>query len=227
MKIYVVGSSKNNFLPLDDIREKFIVDEKHEGDNIDFLNPWYCELTGLYYLWKHVDDDIVGLEHYRRYFADNNKHIYNKDEIESILNTHDIILNKYITNDYGHSYKWNLKQNRMPEFKKLFIIIENFYGKELADYCLKYQRDTDYCYEGNMFIAPKSIMNEYFDFLFTILDAYCKGEKYFNHELHPRVCGYLSEYIFGAWCEFKKFKIFNARRVLFNKNLSNDGTLGK
>ena len=68
MKIYVVGSSKNKFLPLDNIREKFLIDQKHEGDNIDFLNPWYCELTGLYYLWKHVDDEIVGLEHYRTYF---------------------------------------------------------------------------------------------------------------------------------------------------------------
>ena len=68
MKIYVVGSSKNKFLPLDNIREKFLIDKSHEGDNIDFLNPWYCELTGLYYLWKHVDDEIVGLEHYRTYF---------------------------------------------------------------------------------------------------------------------------------------------------------------
>lgn len=56
-------------MQLDDIREKFIIDEKHEGDNIDFLNLWYCELTGLYYLLKHTKDDIIGLEHYRRYFT--------------------------------------------------------------------------------------------------------------------------------------------------------------
>lgn len=94
MKIYVVGSSENKFLPLDNIREKFLIDEKHEGDNIDFLNPWYCELTGLYYLWKHVDDDIVGLEHYRRYFVQNN-HIITKEEIETILKDHDIIMYKW------------------------------------------------------------------------------------------------------------------------------------
>lgn len=50
MKIYVVGNSKNKFLSLDNIREKFLIDQKHEEENIDFLNPWYCELTGLYYL---------------------------------------------------------------------------------------------------------------------------------------------------------------------------------
>ena len=69
MKIYVVGNSKDLFLKLDNIREKFLVDQSHDGDNIDDLNPWYCELTGLYHLWKNTTDDIIGLEHYRRYFV--------------------------------------------------------------------------------------------------------------------------------------------------------------
>ena len=91
MKIYVVGSSKNNFLPLDNIREKFLIDQKHEGDNIDFLNPWYCELTGLYYLWKHCDDDIVGLEHYRRYFVNGKGNLLSENEIRNILKNYDVI----------------------------------------------------------------------------------------------------------------------------------------
>lgn len=91
MKIYVVGNSKNKFLPLDNIREKFLIDQKHEGDNIDFLNPWYCELTGLYYLWKHCDDDIVGLEHYRRYFVNNKNKLLSENEIKNILKDYDVI----------------------------------------------------------------------------------------------------------------------------------------
>ena len=94
MKIYVVGNTKNKFLQLNNIREKFLVDQPHEGDNIDNLNPWYCELTGLYYLWKHCNDDIVGLEHYRRYFVNEKKNILNEFEIKEILKNNDIILYK-------------------------------------------------------------------------------------------------------------------------------------
>lgn len=39
------------------------------GDNISEKNPAYCELTGLYWAWKNLNCDYIGLVHYRRYFA--------------------------------------------------------------------------------------------------------------------------------------------------------------
>ena len=66
----------------------------NEGDNISIKNPRYCELTGIYWAWKHLDSDYIGLVHYRRYFGGRNK---GKDLFDSILTGKELepMLGKY------------------------------------------------------------------------------------------------------------------------------------
>lgn len=206
MKIYVVGSSKNKFLPLDNIREKFLIDQPHEGDNIDFLNPWYCELTGLYYLWKHVDDEIVGLEHYRRYFVNEKGNLLSEGEIRETLKKYDIITlynSKHSGIKFGFT-KDNFKV--MPYILACITIKNENFGKFCKNYVL-----TPGLYACNMFICKKELINEYCEWIFNEVLL-----KYDNFSI-SRSHGWIAEMLFGAWIEYKKLKTKKQIVLIDNK----------
>lgn len=213
MKIYVVGSSKNKFLPLDNIREKFLIDQPHKGDNIDFLNPWYCELTGLYYLWKHVDDEIVGLEHYRRYFVNSKNKLLSESEIRKILETNDIICTKAQYSKYRPVITWINQNKKRYDFDKFLIFCKHYVGQEYVNECWKILNGDYHCL-GNMFICKKELINNYCEFIFDVLFAYQNAEKYFNRNLPARIMGYFTEFLFAAWLELNNKKVYFSKRKM-------------
>lgn len=211
MKIYVVGSSKNKFLPLNNIREKFFIDKPHHGENIDNLNPWYCELTGLYHLWKNVDDDIVGLEHYRRYFVNNRRKILSESEIIESLKNFDILCIKENYKSRGPIKNWLIKNNKWFEMRKFLIFIKVYVGEDYYNACVKYLNGNWHAL-GNMFICKKELINEYCEFTFDLLFTYMQAEQEAGRKLPGRIMGYFTEFLFGAWLTYHNKKI-NFKRI--------------
>ena len=63
-QIYAGAVFAENSLPL--LPKNALRD--NEGENISEKNKQFCELTALYWIWKHAREDILGLVHYRRHF---------------------------------------------------------------------------------------------------------------------------------------------------------------
>ena len=71
-KKYKMPSDTNMYLPIHvgcEGKKKLGFQGDNSGENISVLNPYYCELTGLYWAWKNLKCDYLGLVHYSSYFT--------------------------------------------------------------------------------------------------------------------------------------------------------------
>ena len=87
------------------------------GDNISIKNPYFCELTGLYWAWKNLHrryftiKNYVSLRKCKGNIREKMKCILNEDELSELLGKYDIIVprkRKYIIetlySHYSHSH---------------------------------------------------------------------------------------------------------------------------
>lgn len=205
------------------------------GENISNKNPYFCELTGLYWAWKNMDSDYIGLVHYRRYFTESRKIpknenlkfsiLLNNEEIEKILESTDVILPKkrkyYIENLYDH-YKHTMYIEPLDETRK--IINEKYQGY-LDEFDKLNIRTSAHMF--NMFIMKKEILNDYCNWLFDILFELEKRVDVSQYDtFHARFFGRVSELLLDVWInknniQYKEVKVVDMQNVnWFKKGLS-------
>lgn len=174
-----------------------------EGDNISADNPRFCEITGLYWMWKHSNADIVGLAHYRRYLSDGKKHPLDKERIEELLSKHDVILPKKrhyyietVKTHYCHSHHekdmdtaQQVVGELFPEYSEAMTTV---LGRRSAYIC-------------NMFIMRREMFCAYCQWLFPILFELDRRIDITGYDaFNKRVIGFLAERLFNVWLEKNK-----------------------
>ncbi|MBR0341453.1 MAG: DUF4422 domain-containing protein [Oscillospiraceae bacterium] len=179
-----------------------------EGDNISDLNPYFCELTGLYWSWKNLKSDYIGLAHYRRHFS---VHPRAKDKWCAVLKQSEIeddikngvkvfTPNKrryWIETLYSH-YAHTHYASQLDEARK---IIEEKYPEYIGSFDRAVKQRWGYMF--NMMIMERKEFNDYcswlFDILFVLRTRIGKEAEENLDKFQGRFYGRISEIIFNVW----------------------------
>lgn len=204
------------------------------GDNISAKNPFYCELTGLYWAWKNLDADYIGLVHYRRYFSIAKKIPKSEDEkfkvvltekqAEAFLKENEIIVpkqrNYYIETIYNH-YKHTM-------FIEPLDITGEILKEKYPEYVKEFEnlKKTTKLHAFNMFIMKKKYVDKYCTWLFDILGELEKRvdqSKY--NAFHARFYGRISERLFDVWLRtnklnYKEIKVIDMQKINWINKIS-------
>lgn len=182
------------------------------GDNISEKNKSFCELTGLYWIWKNVNVPITGLVHYRRYFYKNMwsnkiKNILNSSDINKFLKQYDCIVTKKSKIPlFGTVEKYYIKKHHKQDYDALRSVIKLKY-KDYYDSFEKVSK-SNYYYNLNMIICNKKMLDEYCKWLFGILFEVEKVTDISNYsDYDKRLYGFLSEIMLRIWLEKNKYKL--------------------
>lgn len=207
------------------------------GDNISLKNPNYCELTALYWAWKNLQCEYIGLCHYRRYFTMQNlvkrkmkidnklDLILTKNQVEELLSKHDVILpqkrNYYIETIETH-YK---NAHHIEDLKKVEEIIEIDYPEYVDSFKSVMNGKTLHLY--NMFIMKKYDFDNYCEWLFNILFELEKRVDISNYNNYQkRIYGFLSERLFNVWVikqglNIQETPVLNMEKIEWSKKIKN------
>lgn len=167
------------------------------GIHISDKNPYYCELTGLYWVWQNTRDNYKGLVHYRRFFVVGG-HPLTEEEVRYYLTDHAILLprpeplRESAWREFClHSgFESDLRLTReavglvdggmLPAFDRVMA------GRQLHLY--------------NMLIAPAEVFDAYCRWLFAVLTQVEQGVDLTGYTPYQRrLYGFLGERLLNVW----------------------------
>ena len=177
------------------------------GDNISERNRQFCELTGLYWIWKHAKEDLVGLVHYRRHFLlpDNWVEIFEASKVDVILP-----VPLYV----APNVEVNYKERHMPsDWDFVMGYIKDHYSEDY-DQAAAFFKDGFYS-PCNMFIARRQVLDELCSWMFPIIFALADYAGTREDSYQNRYPGFISERLITYFFESRRDKY---RVVYADKN---------
>lgn len=239
VKIFVTYKDKHKLIKSDIITPiqtgRAIAKEKFEGmigddtgDNISFLNDNFCELTAIYWVWKHYEEignpEYVGFMHYRRHFLFGQKQYnsnyyglvkipfaddkYLKEDLTSdeniitYVSKYDAIISESVdvkeTTGVNNVYEHYKKFHNIKDYDLAMSILENT-SPEMTKYSKLYNNSKN-AYFLNMFIFNKKIFFDFCEWLFPLLfEIQSTIDLKGNSNYQNRAVGFIAERLTGIF----------------------------
>ncbi len=203
-----------------DIDLGFVKD--NTGDNISAKNANFCELTGLYWAWKNLDADYIGLAHYRRHFsngklfADKKERVISGAELEKKLTGCDILLPKPRNYWIETNYSQYAHAHHAIDLDTTRKIITEKYPEYIPTWDVSMKQTVGHRF--NMFIMDREKFEAYCTWLFDILFELEKRIDISSYNKNDsRVFGFVSERMLDVWIETKGYKYAELPYVFMEK----------
>ncbi|MBQ7863576.1 MAG: DUF4422 domain-containing protein [Lachnospiraceae bacterium] len=179
------------------------------GEHISSKNPNYCELTALYWAWKNLDADVIGLSHYRRHFAMHKPGFFCKNkfpfvlkstDVESLLKTTSVLLPKPRNYFIETNYSQFVHAHPAESLELTKHIIKAKYP-EYTTYIEPVMNRTT-AHRFNMLIMKKDIFDQYCSWLFDILFELEHQLDISSYDAYnQRIFGFISERLLDVFIE--------------------------
>ena len=227
----IVATHKPYWMPSDELyvpvrvgaegKENLGFTPDNTGDNISFKNANYCELTGLYWAWKNLDCEYLGLAHYRRHFTvlrgtSDSRDILTLEQARGLFQNADALLPKKRNYWIESNYSQYAHAHHAIDLDETRRIIEEKYPDYLEIYDSSMKKTTGHRF--NMFIMKKELADAYCAWLFDILFELEKRLDISDYSANDkRVFGFVSERLLDVWLEQNHIKCKDIPYIFLEK----------
>lgn len=168
------------------------------GDCISGRNPNWCELTGLYWAWKNLDADVLGLVHYRRHFR-GARGIATGAELAALFDSGvEAVLPKKRNYFIETTYSQYVHAHHREDLDATREIVAERDPSGLA--CFDAAMRSTKGHRFNMFVMRRPLFDEYCAWLFGILFELEKRLDISGYsDYDARVFGFVAERLLDVW----------------------------
>lgn len=187
------------------------------GKNISSENYKFCELTGIYWAWKNLKADYIGLVHYRRYFTnfplykrlgkDKYHYILSEDQLLPLLKDYDLIVPKkrkyYIESIASHYAHLDYT------YEKDLLILKEVIAEKAPEYLSEFElvMNRNWAHMFNMFVMKEELFHKYCEWMFSILMEVDKRIDVSDYSaMEARAVAYFGEFMLDVWNEKQKLR---------------------